>query len=223
MASTSATAPGAARGPDAATPLPLAAPSGRRERADAARNRAQVLTVAQRLFASRDIRTVSMDEIAKAAGVGRATLYRRFPDVRSIAVALLDQHERELQGQLLRGEPPLGPGAAPVDRLVAFYRAMVDLLERGGHLVLGVEAGSARFGSGAYLFWRAHVRLLLTEAGVPEPGLADVLLAPVAAELYLYQRRTLGLGCDEIGDQLVWLAQRTLGSHREDRHRTHTE
>lgn len=62
----------------------------------AARNRAKVLAAAERLFAER--RPVTMEEIAKAVGAGRGTLYRRYPDVASIAVALLDEHERGLAG-----------------------------------------------------------------------------------------------------------------------------
>ena len=89
----------------------LEAAAGLSERADAARNRARVLVAAADLFGTRDPRTVTMDDIAKAAGVGRATVYRRYPDVWSIAVALLDAHERALQERLMRGEPPVGPGA----------------------------------------------------------------------------------------------------------------
>src|SRR5215218_247382 len=102
-----------------------------------------------------------MDDIARTAGVGRATLYRRYPDVGSVAEALLDEHERALQEQLLRGDPPLGPGAPPADRLAAFYRAMVALLDEHLPLVLGADAGAARFEVGSYGFWRAHVRALL--------------------------------------------------------------
>src|SRR5690348_10128663 len=98
------------------------------ERADAARNRARVLDAAARLFAEKGAGDTTMDDIARAAGVGRATLYRRYPDRASIALALLDEHERALQERLIRGEPPLGPGAPPAERLAAFYRAMVDLL-----------------------------------------------------------------------------------------------
>lgn len=182
------------------------------ERADAARNRAQILAAAAELFRSGDPTAVTMEDVARAARVGRATLYRRYPDVRSIAAALLDEHERELQERLLRGEPPLGPGASPAARLAAFYRAMVELLERFGHLVLGAETGSARFAPGAYGFWYAHVRALAAEAGVPAPAeLADILLAPLASELYRRQRRDLGLTPAEIGDRLAWLADRTLG------------
>ncbi|MEV3961643.1 helix-turn-helix domain-containing protein [Nocardia sp. NPDC050193] len=96
----------------------LTAPApGGGERADAARNPARILAAAAELFARRDPRAVTMDDRAKAAGVGRGTLYRRYPDIGAIAMALLDDHERELQDQLLGGAPPLGPGAPPADRL----------------------------------------------------------------------------------------------------------
>ncbi|MFI0447236.1 TetR/AcrR family transcriptional regulator [Actinomadura sp. 6N118] len=164
-------------------------PARPRERADAARNRAKVLAAAAELFAARDPREVTMDDIAKAAGVGRGTLYRRYPDTASMARALLDEHERELQGRLLRGEPPLGPGAPPAERLAAFFAAMVELLETHAPLVLGAESGRLRYSTGAYGFWSAHVRALVVEAGIAEPeALVDVLLAPLASESYLHQR-----------------------------------
>ncbi|MFF0541812.1 TetR/AcrR family transcriptional regulator [Nocardia thailandica] len=181
------------------------------ERADASRNRAKVLAAAAELFATRDPRSVTMDDIAKAAGVGRGTLYRRYPDRNAIAVALLDEHERALQEQLLRGAPPLGPGAPPADRLAAFYAAMVGLLDTHAHLVLGAETGGARFATGAYGFWAAHVRALLLDAGVDRPdALVDALLAPLAAEVYLHQRDR-GVPTAEIVAGLGLLARRLLG------------
>ncbi|MGE3289389.1 MAG: TetR/AcrR family transcriptional regulator [Pseudonocardia sp.] len=188
--------------------IPLAGePPPRRERADAARNRAQVLAAAEALLRERDPADVTMEDVVRAAGVGRATLYRRFPDVRSIAVALLDDHERDLQQRLLDGPPPLGPGAPPAQRLAAFYRAMVDLLERCGHLLRATESGAARFTTGAYGFWTAHVRALLAEAGAPQPGeLSEIALAPLAPELYRHQRERLSPAA--IADRLVWLAHR---------------
>ncbi|WP_020543426.1 TetR/AcrR family transcriptional regulator [Nonomuraea coxensis] len=176
------------------------------ERADAARNRARILEAAAALFAERPPQDVTMDDIAKRAGVGRGTLYRRYPDRASIAVALLDEHERELQERLLRGKPPLGPGAPPADRLAAFYAAMVRLLEDHAHLVLGTEVGRSRFETGAYGFWRAHVRALLVAAGTPGPdALVEVLLAPLAPEVYGYQRTRLGLTPGRITEALTRL------------------
>lgn len=210
-------------GPEHAEPGPrrgspgadLLAPSPVRERADAARNRRRVLDAAERLFATRDPASVSMGDIARAAGVGRATLYRRYPDPGSVAVALLDEHERQLQQQLIGGPPPLGPGAAPADRLVAFYAAMIRLLERHLHLALGAERGNARLETGAYGFWRMHVRSLLVAAEMPDPdALVDPLLAPLASEVYRYQRRQ-GLSPERITDALEELARGLLaGSGR---------
>jgi AcrR family transcriptional regulator len=183
------------------------------ERADAARNRAKVLDAAARLFAERGAAQVTMEDIARAAGVGRGTLYRRYPDRASIAVALLDEHERALQERLMGGDPPLGPGAAPAERLAAFYRAMVDLLERHVHLALGTEVGASRFAIGAYGFWRAHVQSLLRAAEAPET-LTDTLLAPLAPDVYDYQRRQRRLTPEQIGDALALLAKRVLTGDR---------
>jgi AcrR family transcriptional regulator len=195
-----------------ATDLADERPAGRQERADAARNRAKVLAAAERLFAERDPRSVTMVDIAREAGVGRATLYRRYPDPGSVAVALLDEHERRLQEQLLSGPPPLGPGAPPGARLAAFYAAMVDLLDRHLHLALGAETGPSRLATGAYRFWRAHVAALVRQAGVGDPdALADVLLAPLAPEVYRHQRDDAGLTSSRIGASLALLAQRVLG------------
>jgi len=189
------------------TPRPLI-PSG--ERADAARNRAKILAAADQVFSARDPRSVTMDDIAKAAGVGRGTLYRRYPDIRSIALALLDEHERALQEQLMGGVPPLGPGAPPGDRLAAFYAAMIELLEAHIDLALGAESGGARYATGAYDFWSAHVRVLLIEAGVAEPDpLVDVLLAPLAAETFRHQRDR-GLTPAQITEALAGLAHAVL-------------
>jgi AcrR family transcriptional regulator len=185
------------------------------ERADAARNRAKIHAAAARLFAAGDPRTITMDDIAKAAGVGRGTLYRRYPDVRSIAVALLNEHEQELQEQLLRGAPPLGPGAPPAQRLHAFYAAMVQLLEAHAPLALGAETGGERFTTGAYGFWVAHVRALLRAHGVADPdALADILLAPLAAEVYQYQRSN-GITPDRIVAALDGLAVGLLGNDQD--------
>lgn len=181
------------------------------ERADAARNRERVLSAAAKLFSTPPPGGVTMDAVARTAGVGRATLYRRYPDVASIAVALLDQHERTLQEQILRGEPPLGPGAPPAARLAAFYEAMLALLEDHAPLLLGAEVGRSRFAPGAYGFWASHVRVLLRAAGSSDPEpMVDLLLAPLAPEVFLHQRQQHGYTLERISSALVQLANRVL-------------
>jgi AcrR family transcriptional regulator len=156
-----------------------------RERADAARNRLRVLAAAERLFAERGVAAVTMDDVVAAAGVGKGTLFRRFGDKVGLAVALLDERERELQAAILSGPPPLGPGAPPVERLVAFVSAYVAFVAAQPDLVLVSETAKpgARLRSGAHRFWRQHCRWLLQSAGAPDPGLrADLILAALSAE-----------------------------------------
>lgn len=56
-------------------------------RADARRNYDALLTAADELFATNGP-DVALDEIARRAGVGNATLYRHFPDRRDLLVAV---------------------------------------------------------------------------------------------------------------------------------------
>jgi AcrR family transcriptional regulator len=162
--------------------LPAAPPA---ERADAARNRRRVLDAAAALFAERGVDGVSMDDIVTAAGVGKGTLYRRFGDKSGLAAALLDEHERELQSAILSGPPPLGPDAAPADRLVAFVAAYIAYVADNVDVVAASQQSSpgARFRTGAQRFWRAHLVHLLRESGAGQPeARADVLLAALTAE-----------------------------------------
>ncbi len=77
-------------------------------RADAARNRTQLLEVATRVFVSADTEP-SMRAIAREAGVGIATLYRHFPTRESLVDAVYrDQVTRLTDGarELLARLPP---------------------------------------------------------------------------------------------------------------------
>lgn len=59
-------------------------------RRDAEENRAVILEAADLVFASHGI-TVPLDLVCQQAGVGRATLYRHFPDRHHLIVALLER------------------------------------------------------------------------------------------------------------------------------------
>src|SRR3954466_3576163 len=100
--------------------LPVVQPPTVTERADAARNRQKILCSARRLIEERGLANVSMDDIAQDAGVGKGTLFRRFGDRATLAHARRDATEPDSEEQIRRGEPPLGPGAAPCQRLIAF-------------------------------------------------------------------------------------------------------
>lgn len=65
-------------------------------RADAQRNKTHILEVAGEAFAEEGI-DVSMDSIAKRAGVGPGTLYRHFPTRDALLAALLETHYANLE------------------------------------------------------------------------------------------------------------------------------
>src|SRR5919198_5439669 len=106
--------------------LPVAG-GERRRRADAVRNAERVLSAARRLFAERGVADVTMSDVAEAAGVAKGTVFHRFGDRSGLARALVDDRERGLQEQIVRGPPPLGPGAPPRERLLAFLAALAEL------------------------------------------------------------------------------------------------
>ncbi len=68
--------------------------SGRKLRADARRNRERVLRTAQQLFAAEGL-SVSLDGIARRAGVGPGTVHRHFPAKEALYLAVAtDQLEQ---------------------------------------------------------------------------------------------------------------------------------
>ncbi|GAA5121052.1 TetR family transcriptional regulator [Pseudonocardia adelaidensis] len=165
------------------------------ERADAARNRRALLAAAHAIMVESGIDALTMDRVAAAAGVGVGTVYRRFGDLGGLALALLDEQEREFQRAHLSGPPPLGPGAPPGARIRAYLHAMVDRMETEGdlHALAESRAGAARYDSAAYRTARTHLVVLLREAQQHDAAYcADALLAPVGASLLLHQRRVLG-------------------------------
>jgi AcrR family transcriptional regulator len=73
-----------------ATRAALVTPSVRPLRRDAERNRQRILKAAAEVFTERGF-AATLDDVARQAGVGVGTVYRRFPDKASLADALFDE------------------------------------------------------------------------------------------------------------------------------------
>jgi AcrR family transcriptional regulator len=184
------------------------------ERADAARNRRRILSSAARLIEERGIEHVSMDAIAEHAGVGKGTLFRRFGDRSGLVMALLDERTREFQDGLIRGEPPLGPGAPAVERVIAFGRGMLALLEAHGEMLLAAELGArwVRGEAGVYALYRTHLAMLVREADpeLDDEYVAEALLAPFMAETFLYLRKGREVALERLEAGYEQLVRRLL-------------
>jgi AcrR family transcriptional regulator len=151
-----------------------------RERSDAARNREMLLAAADRLVSELGVDCVTMERVAAEAGVGKGTVFRRFESREGLMGALLNRSETAWQAQVISGEPPLGPGAPPLERLHAFGRSRLEINMK--HAALIRAAGRAGTRSYAAVSFAAmHLRHLLDELGVRgDIGyLATALLAPL--------------------------------------------
>ncbi|WP_328291885.1 TetR/AcrR family transcriptional regulator [Kineococcus sp. NBC_00420] len=164
------------------------------ERADASRNRELLLCTARRLVRDVGVAGLSMDALAAEAGLGKGTVFRRFGSRAGLFAALLDEYERDFQAACLSGPPPLGPGAEPVARLVAFGHERLRFLADRGYLLREADAHLTRGANAPAAFARLHVRVLLQAAGVggDVEVLAFNLLAALEAPLDFHVERQLG-------------------------------
>jgi AcrR family transcriptional regulator len=93
-----------------------------RLRADAIRNRERILAAARELFADEGA-DVALDEIARRAGVGNATLYRNFPD----RTALIHQVALSVMERILdRSRAALADEGDPFQALCDFVHGSAD-------------------------------------------------------------------------------------------------
>ena len=90
---------------------PPGAPAARKPRADATRNRERLLEIAKLAFTEAGA-DVSLDEIARRAGVGIGTLYRHFPTRGAIIEAVYRREVEQLAEGAERLLASLPPGAA---------------------------------------------------------------------------------------------------------------
>lgn len=157
-------------------------------RQDAARNRRAILAATEDLLTRHRPDEVTIEQVAAAAGVGKGTVFHRFGNRMGLMLALMQERAMELGEQVRSGEPPLGPGAPPKARLLAFLSTVVEVVGRNKGLMaaLGQEiATMARPHNGParehpiYDLWHSHISTLISEArpDLDAPLLADLLLA----------------------------------------------
>ncbi len=160
------------------------------ERADAARNRRHLLVTAREMLAEQGPDTLTMDALAERAGLGKGTVFRRFGTRAGIFAALLDDDEQAFQQEVLAGPPPLGPGAAPVDRLIAYGRARTRFLIDHCDIARAALGGHQPIPAGSQSpLSQVHIRVLLGQmdlGGADLDMLALQLTAALDGPLLLY-------------------------------------
>jgi polyketide synthase 12 len=153
------------------------------ERADAVRNRRRLLATAREMLAEQGVDRLTMDGLAERAGLGKGTVFRRFGTRAGIFQALLDDEERTFQDRVLSGPPPLGPGAPPLDRLIAYGRARVGFLFAHREIARAALDGSQPVPAGSDMtLSQLHIRTLLGQLDLDTADL-DILAVQLTAAL----------------------------------------
>jgi AcrR family transcriptional regulator len=136
----------------------------KRPRADAERNRARLLDAAKAAFSSGQ--TPTLDQVARAAGVGIGTLYRHFPTREALVEALYRKELADLCGaadELLKSRAPERALRAWMDvfaNYVAAKREMADALR-------------AVFAAGSVTVSQAREELTVAVRTILDAGVAD--------------------------------------------------
>jgi AcrR family transcriptional regulator len=169
---------------------------GRRERADAIRNRRAILAATEELLATHRPQDISMEQVAAAAGVGKGTVFHRFGNRVGLMHALMFERAHALGEAMTGGPPPLGPGAPARDRLLAFLDAVVEVVSRNKSLMAELaRSGLADPPAGrpgiqerddhpVYWFWHGHVSALISaeRPGADADLIAHLMLGAIHSE-----------------------------------------
>ena len=152
------------------------APAAARMRADALKNREHILHVAHDALAEDGI--VSLNTIAKRAGVGPGTLYRHFPTREDLILAV---YRHDVQ-RLVDSVPDVLAAHAPLDAFRTWFHTLADYIRLKHGLGEALHTAAAQDAvNETYAPVTAAVATLLLACekdGSVRPGLdpADVLL-----------------------------------------------
>ena len=126
----------------------------RAPRKDVQRNRQRLVTAAREAFAAHGT-DVSLDEIARRAGVGPTTLYRHFADKDDLVVAVLD----DLMASVRDDAAAVADIPDPLQAFRSMFTDSCDLSDAETETFLRLAATSARSG--------AHAQRLITDLVEP--------------------------------------------------------
>jgi len=181
---------------------------GRRERSDARRNMERVLRAARELFAERGV-DVTMEEVARHAGVGVGTIYRRFPSKDQLFAAV--SHEA---CAVTRETIHAAFSAAP-DPLAKLRALVLVQYHRSQRLAMLIElrpAESGAYGEPAELYHTLHALLtdLLAEAqrrnqiGAGDPAVqAALVLELLTPRAFQNLARVAGGNSEAVAERMV--------------------
>lgn len=147
-----------------------------------------MLRAAEALFADATApSTVSMDDIAAAAGVGKGTLFRAFGSRDGLLDAVFAARLDPLRTEIERHGSPIGPDVPPADRVISILEHLLAFKLENPRLIAARElSGLSLLQAPHYKWVHDLLRDLIEEAGSTADAAdyaAHVLLGGLRAEL----------------------------------------
>ncbi|MGH8930311.1 MAG: TetR/AcrR family transcriptional regulator [Egibacteraceae bacterium] len=193
-----------------------------RTRLSASQRRAQLVEVAGRLFAERGYHTLSMEQLADAAGVSKPVFYQHFPSKRDLYLALLRDAVSELDAQVRKALEGASSNRERVRGAVSAYFDFVE--DRNFRLLFDTaelrEADVRETVHGALNEVTQAVAALIAEDAGLQPHAAQFLasgLLGLALDGARWWAGQTQLTKDEAVQLLTQLAWRGLGSFDTDK------
>jgi AcrR family transcriptional regulator len=156
------------------------APQGQERRSSADRRR-RIVDAALRLFAETAYDSVQMDDLARAAGVAKPTLYRYFATKEDL---FLEGIERTLGDLEHEAEAAARSSASPEEALCAVVRCVLEALGRCTAAIRAFDDGETALGERGRAVIRRRVRRIrVTMERVVAHGVAAGAFRPVDPEL----------------------------------------
>ncbi|MGO1398610.1 MAG: TetR/AcrR family transcriptional regulator [Brevibacterium yomogidense] len=172
--------------------------------ADAARTAHDIIDSASELFAAHGFADVSVDDVARAAGVTRGAVYHHYRNKAGLFGAVASTLQRQVAGAVVATAESAGEN--PGEQLLAGCHAFIDAITAGPATRILLIDGPAVVG---WEKWRqldaenseVHLREALTAVGV-EDVLRDAMTAQLSGAM---------------NEAAIWITQQPDASHARDR------
>jgi AcrR family transcriptional regulator len=192
---------------------------------EADEHRRVILQKAQTLFVEQGLDNVSMHQIAKSAGVGQGTLYRRYAHKGELISDIMKESSSRICDEITlymttSVDKPIR------ERMEQVFQFWLDFLEMKSQWLEAIQAPTCEgrrsiiYRTPLYQSILSAISELLSlialkENGLPQnPGFtADVIIASMAPDLYLFLRRERGYSLAEIKLNLLKIYLDPLSSN----------
>lgn len=189
------------------------------KRKDAQQLTELILETARDLFTQYGVDTVSMHQIAKTAGVGQATMYRRYAQKGDLCLELIDDQFGRLRTEIEDQLEQL-VGAPIMERLMAVFRRIIMFTHNEASLLKAIHVSLVQsrclnddaqqfFCSPPYIYLHSTLAALLKEAfdagqtvSFDPAFTAHIMIAALAPHTLQHMSDRYGYTTEDIIDQI---------------------